>query len=105
MQPVNLPTVVVTAAGNVILDQATAVAATKAGVDTLIINPSVDIVLVDPTDGGWAQQIPGAVAGSVANSPITCPANTPTLISHRGGMVKGISTGADSTVKRALGVS
>ncbi len=46
--------------------------------------------------------IPGSIAGTVANSPLKCPADTATIVEHRGGPVVGISTSGTATVKVAV---
>ena len=58
----------------------------------VIVNPSVDIVIVDN------QSI-----GTVANSPLVCPAGAPTIIAHRAGVLKAISTSGTASVKVAIG--
>lgn len=102
MKIANFDTKVIPAAGDLLFTSDQTNAALKAGLQQMCINPSVAIVLVDETDGGWGQVIPGSVAGTAANSPFTCAANTPTMVAVGGGNVKAISTGADSTVKRAF---
>ena len=108
MQIVNLPTVAVqvTAGGTEILSSAAATAALAAGMNCAIINPSVDIALVDA--GGlqisWAN-IPGAVVGTVANSPVVCPTGLATIVMHRGGAIRGISTSGVATTKIGLGIA
>lgn len=108
MQICNLPTVsvVTTAGGTEILSSAAATAAIPAGLMILAITPSVDIVLVD--NGGlqtnWAN-IPGATAGTVANSPFICAANATTFVRHNSGSVRAISTSGAATVKVGLGMS
>lgn len=105
MQIVNLATVTVdtTAAGSEILSSALATTAMSNGMNCIVINPSVDIVLVDAGGASPNPNIPGAVVGTVANSPFVCPANIPTVVLHRGGAVRGISSGS-ATVKRGLGM-
>lgn len=112
MQVVNLATVSVatTAGGTEIFSSAQARIATSEGMDSLVLNPSVDIVLVDAGGLQVSSRIPlidgtgqGAVAGTVANSPFVCPAGVPTVIQHRSGAVRGISTSGTATVKVGVG--
>lgn len=103
MQIINLAPVVVDNVGVEILTSAQAKAATTAGLEAVGINPSIDIVLVDDTLSNNPYGIPGAIPGSVANSPWVCPANTVTVVKHRSGPIRAISTGANSTVKTSLG--
>lgn len=105
MQVVNLATVSVatTAGGTEIFSSAAARIATSEGMDSLVLNPSVDIVLVDANGSSVSSPIPGAVAGTVANSPFVCPAGVPTVIQHRSGAVRGISTSGTATVKVGVG--
>jgi hypothetical protein len=105
MRVVNLATVSVdtTAGGTEIFSSTAARIATTEGMEAIVVNPSVDIVLVD-SDGLYpSSSIPGAIAGTSANSPYTCPAGVPTIILHRSGPVRAISTSGTSTVK--VGVS
>ena len=111
MQVVNLATVAVatTAGGTEIFSSAQARIATTEGMTAVILNPSVDIVLVDAGGTIVTSQIPlidgtglGAVAGTVANSPLVCPAGVPTVVAHRSGAIRGISTSGTSTVKVAV---
>lgn len=106
MQVVNLATVSVatTAGGTEIFSSAAARIATSEGMSALVLNPSVDIVLVDAGGLQTTSAIPGAVAGTVANSPFVCPAGVPTVIDHRSGAVRGISTSGTATVKVGVGV-
>lgn len=102
MQVVNFATVSVDTTGVEILSSAQATAAVTAGMIALAVNPSVDIVIVDASQGSAWANIPNAVAGSVANSPFVCPAGSVTMINHKGGAVRAISTSGTATVKRAL---
>jgi hypothetical protein len=99
MQIQNLATVLVatTAGGTFVLTADEAAAAANNGMTQVILNPDVDIVLVD------AAGTAAAVPGTVANSPLVCPAGMPTIISHRSGPMKAISTSGNATVKRAIG--
>lgn len=99
MQIVNFDPVNVNA-GDTILTVDQAKAGGTEGMEYVCINPSVAIVLVSAQ--GAHPNIPGSVAGTAANSPFTCAANTPTMVAHRGGEIKGITTGGASTVKFAL---
>ena len=106
MKIVNLATVSVdtTAGGTEIFSAAAAKIAASEGMNCVVINPSVDIVLVDPDGAGpFSSQIPGAVAGTSANSPFLCPAGAATVVLHRSGPVRGISTSGTSTVKVGVG--
>ena len=104
MRIVNLATVAVdtTAGGTVILSSDAARTATSEGMEAIVINPSVDIVLVAGAGTDVSSAIPGAVVGTVANSPFTCPAGVPTVVSHRSGPIRAISTSGTSTVKVAV---
>jgi hypothetical protein len=99
MQIANFNPIVVdgTAGGTFILTVAEANDLTTKGMTSFAINPSVDIVLVDN------QGVSASIPGTVANSPLVCPANTVTVVAHRSGAIKAISTGANSTVRRAGG--
>lgn len=101
MQITNLATVAVatTAGGTEILSAAVANAALAKGLNCAVINPSVDIVLVDNGGLNPSSTLPGAVVGTVANSPFVCPANVSTVILHRGGSIRGISTNGTATTK------
>ena len=101
MQITNLATVAVatTAGGTEILSAAAANAALTQGMNCAVINPSVDIVLVDNGGSQPSSTIPGAVAGTVANSPFVCSANTATVVLHTGGSIRGISTSGTATTK------
>lgn len=105
MQITNLATVSVDTSGTNLISLAQAQAATQAGMDCMIINPSVDIVLVDAGGASPSSPVPSAVAGTVANSPLVCPAGVPTILLHRSGVVRAISTSGTATVKVALGVA
>ncbi len=113
MQVVNLATVAVATSATVIFAAATARIATSEGMGAIAINPSVDIVLVDASGAAavaagsaaganFNAVIPGAVAGTVANSPLVCPAGVVTIVTHRSGPVVGISTSGTATVKVAV---
>jgi hypothetical protein len=97
MQIINLPTVDVDINGGEIFTSDQARAATTLGMLCIGVNPSVDVVLVCAQ--GAYPGFPGAVAGTVANSPWVCPAGKTTTVRHRGGAVKAISTAGTSTVK------
>ena len=99
MQIQNLATVSVgtTAGGTFILTAAEANEGLQKGMTCVVVNPSVDIVLVD------ALGTSAAVPGTVANSPWVCPAGVPTIIQHRSGPLKAISTSGISDVKRSIG--
>lgn len=99
MQILNLPTASVptTAGGTFILTAAEAADGLARGMTCVVINPDVDIVLVD------SQGSAAGVPGTVANSPWVCPAGTPTVIQHRSGPIKAISTSGTATVKRSIG--
>ena len=116
MQVVNLATVSVATSATVIFAAAAARLATTEGMGAIAINPSVDIVLVNASGAGDIAAgtasadpslgpIPGSVAGTVANSPLVCPAGVPTIVQHRGGPIVGISTSGTATVKVAVCVS
>lgn len=99
MQVINIATVSVSTGNNLLsTDQVNALQAFN--IAWVVVNPSVDIVLVAVTDdaGGF----PGAVAGTTSNAPVTCPANTDTWILHRAGNLKAISTSGTATVKISL---
>jgi len=91
MRIINLATVAATtAAGGTAL--LTAAQGATMGMQCVVVNPSVDIVLVD-------QQ----AVGTVANSPFVCPAGTATTIAHRAGVLNAISTSGTANVKVAIG--
>lgn len=105
MKIVNLATVTVetTAGGTLLLTAEQAKAAASEGMECVVINPAADIVLVDPDGAGpFSSKIPGATAGTVANSPLTCPANVPTTVLHRSGPVRAIAS-ASTVTKIAVG--
>lgn len=107
MQIVNFAPITIHAAapaGETLVTAAQANAALAAGADYVAINPSVAIVLVDASGGQNWGNIPNAIAGSAANSPFSCAANTVTMVAHGGGEIKAITTGADSVVKWAFAV-
>lgn len=97
MQIKNLATasVAATAGGTFILtvDEANA----QQGMTCLIVNPDVEIALVDN------QGVAAAVPGTFANSPVVCPAGVPTTILHTSGPIKAITASGTATVKRAIG--
>ena len=95
--------VVATAGGTEILSSTLATAAATAGMNCIVINPSVDIALVDAGGASPISQLPGAVAGTYANSPLTIFAGVPTTVLHRGGPIRAISSSGTATVKWALG--
>ena len=101
MKVVNLPTVAVdtTAGGTEIFSAAAARIAASEGLMAVLINPSVDIALVDPDGTILSTQIPGAVAGTYANSAATCPAGVATTVLHRSGPLRAISSSGTATVK------
>ena len=105
MKVVNLATVSVdtTAGGTEIFSAAAARIAASEGMGCVIINPSVEIVLVDPGGNLPSSSIPGAVVGTYANSPFTCPAGVPTVVLHRSGPIRAISSSGTSTVKVGVG--
>lgn len=104
MKVVNLATVSVVATGNgtLLLTEAQARIATSEGLDSVVVNPSVDIVLVDSGGSVVTSSVPDAIAGTTSNSPFVCPASTPTVISHRSGALRAISTSGTATVKVGL---
>ena len=104
MKLVNLATVSVatTAGGTEILSEAAARIASTEGLICAIINPSVDIVLVDAGGLIVTSAVPGAVAGTVANSAVVCAAGVPNIVIHRAGPLRGISTSGTATVKITL---
>lgn len=104
MKITNFATVPVdtTAGGTEILSIAAAKAATTDGMEAVIIEPSVDIMLVDAGGATPLSTIPGAVAGTAANSAARCPANVGTTVMHRGGPLRAISSAGTSTVKVTL---
>lgn len=99
MQIINLATVAVetTAGGTFVLTVDEGKEGTTRGMTCVVLNPSVDIALVD------AQGLNTVTPGTVANSPFVCPAGVPTIIEHRAGPLKAISTSGTATVKRAIG--
>lgn len=101
MRVVNLPTVAVdtTAGGTEIFSVAAARIATSEGMEAIVVNPSVDIALVAASGSTVSSSVPGAVVGTYANSPFYCPANVATVIMHRSGPVRAISSAGTSTVK------
>ena len=105
MKVVNLATVSVdtTAGGTEIFSAAAARLATSEGMGCIVVNPSVDIALVDAGGLNISSVVPGAVAGTAANSPFVCPAGIPTEIRHRSGPVRAISSSGTSTVKIGVG--
>lgn len=102
MQIINLATVNVdtTAGGTFILTSQQALDAQGRGMTAVVVNPSVDIALVDASGNS---PVPPGVVGTYANSPFVCPANTPTVITHRAGPLKAISSAGTSVVKVAVG--
>lgn len=101
MKVVNLATVAVdtTAGGTEIFTSAQARAATSEGLMAVIIEASVDIALVDPDGLVPSSRIPGAIAGTAANSAAKCTAGNPMVVEHRSGPLRAISTAGTSTVK------
>ena len=102
MKVVNFATVSVdtTAGGTAIVSEAQARIAASEGMDAVIVNPSVDIVIIGGPIVNSA--IPSAIVGTASNSPLTCPAGVATTILHRSGPVYAISTSGTSTVKFAI---
>lgn len=102
MKVVNFATIAIdtTAGGTILLTSAQATAGIQEGLDSVGINPSVDIVII--SDQGVYPNIPGSVVGTAANSPFTCPAGSVTMIKHNSGQVRAISTAGTSTVKFGL---
>ena len=110
MKVVNLDTVTVatTAGGTEIFSAAQARVATSEGMRYVSVNPTVAISMVDAGGLIVTSQIPnlagtglGAVAGTVANSPLICPAGTTTMIEHRSGPLRAIAA-SSSTVQIAV---
>lgn len=99
MQVINLATASVdtTAGGTYILTVDEANDGASRGMTCVVVNPDVDIVLVS------AQGNAARTPGTVANSPWVCPAGVATVISHRSGPLKAISTSGTATVKRSIG--
>lgn len=104
MQIVNFAVASIGTGGGIILAADVAKALLAEGMEFVGINPSVDIVLADSTLGQGHANIPGSIAGSTANSPWTCSANTVTTVQHRGGPIYGISTSGTATVKYSGGL-
>lgn len=104
MKIVNFAAASVGTGGGTILAADAAKAGLAAGMEYVCINPSVAVTLVDPTGGTAYSNIPGAIAGTVANSPFVCPAGVPTMVKHRGGEIKGISSAGTASVLYALAV-
>lgn len=104
MKVVNLATVTVdtTAGGTEIFSSAAAKIATTEGMGCVIIEPTIDIFLVDPGGAQISSAIPGAVVGTAANSACRCPAGVPTTILHRSGPLRAIGS-ASTTVKVTVG--
>lgn len=102
MQIINLNTVNVdtTAGGTFLLTSDQALATQARGMTCVVVNPSVDIALVDASG---TSPVPPGVAGTYANSPLICPAGVPTTIAHRAGPMKAISSSGTATVKVAVG--
>ena len=99
MQIINLPTASVdtTAGGTLVLTAAEAADGVSRGMTCVVLNPDIDIVLVD--NQGSAAVTPG----TVANSPWVCPAGVPTVIEHRSGPLRAITSSGTATVKRSIG--
>ena len=99
MQIINLATASVdtTAGGTFILTAAEAADAVSRGMVCVVVNPDIDIILVD--NQGSAATVPG----TAANSPWVCPAGVPTVIEHRSGPLKAITASGTATVKRSIG--
>ena len=105
MRITNLATVSVptTAGGTEILSAAAANTAQGLGYTFASIVPSVTVSLVDSGGSSPESQVPGAVAGTAANSGFVCPAGIPTVIIHGGGSLRAISPVGTATVKIGLG--
>lgn len=101
MKVINIATVPVdtTAGGTEILSVAAAKIATTEGMEAVIIEPSVDIMLVDAGGLQTLSSVPGAIAGTAANSAARCPAGVGTTVMHRSGPLRAISSAGISTVK------
>ena len=104
MRIVNLATVSVdtTAGGTVIFSADAARIATTEGMEAIVVNPSAEIVLISAAGTGISSSVPGAVVGTAANSPFTCPAGVPTVVLHRAGPVRAIASSTTATVKVAV---
>lgn len=92
MRVVNLPgpiTVLAASATTIVTDAQMQAAS---GAVCVVVEPTVDIMLVDGTGEGTA-----------ANSPFRCLAGVQTVISHRSGPLLAIALVTDSTVKVAIG--
>ena len=105
MRVVNFATVSVdtTAGGTEIFSSAQARIATTEGMDCVVINPSVEIVLINAHGSSPQSSIPGSITGTYANSPFTCPAGVPTVVLHRSGPLRAISSSGTATVKIGVG--
>lgn len=101
MKVVNLATVAVdtTAGGTEIFSSAAARIATTEGLEAVVIEPTVDIMLVDAGGLQVTSAIPGAVVGTAANSSLRCVAGVQTTVRHRSGPLRAISSAGTSTVK------
>jgi hypothetical protein len=101
MRVVNFATVSVdtTAGGTELFSSAQARIATTEGLEAIVVYPSVEIELVDADGLNVSSSIPGAVVGTATNSPFVCPANVPTVILHRSGPVRAISSVGTATVR------
>ena len=89
MATVSVPT---TAGGTPLLTAAQVADGIQRGMTCLIINPSVDIVIVD-----------GTALGTVANGAVVMPAGVATPFDHRSGIPLAISTSGTATVKVTIG--
>ena len=81
--------ILATGTGSVLVTDAEVRAAE--GAVSVFVNPSVAISIVD-----------GKV-GTVANSPVSCPAGVFTEIAHRAGTLFALSSSGTATVLRAIG--
>ena len=68
------------------------------GIQWLVLNPSVDIVIVGTPNTGF----PDTIQGTVANSPTVIHAGAATPIQHRSGNLHALSTSGTATVKISL---
>ena len=99
MQTINIGTVSVDpTTPTALFSDAQVNALQAAAVQFVCVNPSVDIVIVGPA----TVTFPGVATGSAANSPLTCPASTPTFIRHRSGNIYALSSSGTATVKVSL---
>ena len=90
MQVINIPLVSVLTTTTALVT-AQQLADAGPGLAAIVVNPSVDIVIVDT-----------GTSGTVAASPFVCAASVPTTIPHRGGILRAISTSGTASVKVGL---